>query len=179
MIQQMTPRERNLAMLVGVLVVGFVTIMLSKTFMRNFRQLKSQRMEKSFALENMKTLIQERDLWVQRDQWLKSKQPKLENAGSAGVNFLEEIQNTAKAHNVMIEQPVINTVVNQPYYQSVSVSFDTKSSGPELVKFMAAAQGQTKFTAFKAVSLEVAKNDPTQMAGKFTAERWFAPKEAR
>jgi hypothetical protein len=80
---------------------------------------------------------------------------------------------------VMIEQPVINTVVNQPYYQSVSVSFDTKSSGPELVEFMAAAQGQTKFTAFKAASLEVAKNDPTQMAGKFTVERWFAPKEAR
>jgi hypothetical protein len=176
MIQQMTPRERNLALIVGVLVVGLVTVMLTKTFLRNYRQLKTQRMEKSFQLESMKTLITERDLWVAREQELKSKQPKLENAGSAGVNFLEELQNVAKAHSVMIEQPQINTVVNKPHYQSVSVVFETKSSGPELVDFLRDAQGPTKFTVFTTSTIEVAKNDPTQMQGRFTAERWFAPK---
>ena len=176
MIQQMTPRERNLAVIVGVLVVGLVTVMLAKTFTRNFRQLKTQRMDKSFQLESMKTLITERDLWVAREQELKSKQPKLENAGSAGVNFLEEMQNVAKAHSVMIEQPTINTVQSKPHYQSVSVVFETKSSGPELVNFLKDTQGPSKFIVFTNATIEVAKNDPTQMQGRFTAEHWFAPK---
>jgi len=177
MMQQMTARERNLAIIVGTLVIGLASVMLSKTFLRNYRQLKSQLTQKTAMLSNMKTLITERELWVERDQILTSNQPKLENAGSAGVNFLEELQNVAKQHNVMVDQPSIGIVQStNKNYQSVNVKFETKSSGSELVEFLRAAQGPTKFTVFTLATIEVAKNDPTQMQGKFTVERWFAPK---
>src|SRR4030095_802365 len=75
MMQQMTPRERNLAMIVGTLVVGLAMVMLAKTFMRNYAQLNSQLTQKKTMLASMKTLITERELWVERDQYLISKQP--------------------------------------------------------------------------------------------------------
>jgi hypothetical protein len=176
MMQQMTSRERNLAFIVGLLVVGLICVMLGKTFTRNHKALKVQLMDKTSRLASMKTMINERDLWVERSQIISSTQPKLENAATAGVNFLKELENLAKEHSVMLELPQVNSVLSKPHYQSVSVVFETKSSGPQLVDFMKAAQGPSKFTVFTIGSIEVAKNDPTQMQGKFTAERWFAPK---
>jgi hypothetical protein len=58
----------------------------------------------------------------------------------------------------------------------VSVQFVTKSSGPELVEFMRDAQKPDKFVVFTSAIIEVAKNEETKMQGRFTAERWFAPK---
>ena len=176
MIQQMTARERNLAFIVGVLVVGFVGVMLVKNFTKNYKTLKSQVAVKSSNLAAMKTLISERDLWVERNQILSSTQPKLENGATAGVNFLKEIENLAKDQSVMIEQPQVNSVVSKPYYQSVSVAFETKSNHMQLVDFLRAAQDPAKFIVFASATIEVSKSDPTLMQGKFTVERWFAPK---
>jgi hypothetical protein len=177
MIQQMTPRERTLATFVGVLVAGLVAIMLGKTFMRNYNTLTLQLRTKTMELASMKTLIVERDLWVQRDQLLSSKQPHLENAGSAAVNFHEELKNLASEHSVMIDQPSLGMVdSSKPHYQAVRVGFETKSNWPDLVDFLHTAQNPDKFIVFTSVTIEVAKNDPSQMHGKFNAERWFAPK---
>jgi hypothetical protein len=177
MMQQMTSRERNLATFVAVLVIGLVGVMLTKKFTQNYRQLTDQLRSKTFQLSSMKTLITERELWEQRDQLLAAKQPILGNRTSAGNDFLEELKTIASEHSVMIEEPGFGLVQsNKPHYQSVSVQFTAKGSGPDLTNFMKAAQTPDKFVVFTSATIEVAKNEETKMQGKFNAERWFAPK---
>lgn len=176
MIQQMTARERTLAMVVAGILFVFVNLFLVKYFVNQHRQLRSDRTAKTITLETMHTLLAERDLWMQRANWLGQKQPQLTNPDGAAVALLEAAKEVARKHNLTIENSVLGRVDNKPHYAAVSVNFETKSKWQDLVGFLRSMQAPEQFVVFESANLQIDSGDKTQMRGRFKLAKWFAPK---
>ena len=176
MIQQMTQRERTLAMLVGGILFVFVNLFLVKYFVNQHRQLRADLAAKAITLDTMHTLLAERDLWLQRAHWLGEKQPPLTNSDGAAVALLEAAKEIAKKHSITLENSVLGKVDNKPHYSAVSVNFDTKSKWQDLVAFLREMQAPEQFIVFENANLQKDSGDQTQMRGRFKLAKWFAPK---
>ena len=176
MIQQMNPRERMLATVVGVMLVSLLTYMLASTFQKHHTKLKSQLRDRQTELDAMKTLSTERELWLARDTFFREKQPPLANPGGAGVALLEETKEIAQKHNIVIENPLIGTPESKPNYQAVSVNLETKSKWENLVEFIYEVQAPGSFIVFENAKLTLDQSDKTQVRGNFRTAKWFAPK---
>jgi Tfp pilus assembly protein PilO len=120
-------------------------------------------------------LFSERELWQKRDAWLQQRQPKMTNESGAGVDLLEEIKKAAKASDVQIENPAIGTLQKAPFYRSVPVTLDTKSSWKALIEFLHAMQSPERFIVFETANVQIDANDQTKMHGKFKVSRWYLP----
>lgn len=178
---EMNSRERTLAFLVGTIAVIFVTFFLVQFFLKQQRLLTQQLRTKKENLLSMRTLIAERDLWEQRDQWLHQHQPHIDNANSAGVNLLEEIKQIAQNHsltptdaNIGQANPSLRNS-GKPSFQPVGVSFKVKGKWEDLVDFLYDVQTPTNFLVFEKASLELDKDDKTQVSASLNVAKWFAP----
>jgi Tfp pilus assembly protein PilO len=180
MTAQMTSRERTLAAVVGTLVAVLVTFMLVKLFLTNQRTLSQQFTNKTAMLATMRTLIGERELWEQRDQWLNQQQPKLDNAGSAGVALLDQVKELGKARSLTPTEAVIGgadagaKAAGKGVYQAVSVSFNVKGKWEDIVNFLYDVQTPTSFLVFEKAVLQLDKEDKTQVSGSFKLAKWYA-----
>jgi hypothetical protein len=175
MIQQMNPRERTMAIVVGVLLVSMVTYMLASTFQKHHTKLKNQLRDRQTELAAMQTLITERDLWLKRDTYFREKQPPLVNPGGAGVALLEETKEIASKHSIVIENPMIGTPEVRTNYQAVSVGLETKSKWEDLVDFIYEIQSPGSFIVFEKAVLTL-ESDKINVRGNFRVAKWFAPK---
>lgn len=177
---QMNPRERALAFIVGTMVAALVTFLLADFFLGQQTKLKRQLAEKSVALTEMRTLIAERDLWQQRDAWLTQAQPKMDNANSAGVELLEQVKKIGQARALTPTEAAIGipdgsgrTGARSPF-QAVSVTFTVKGKWDSLVNFLQDVQTPTNFLVFEKATLQLDKDDKSQVSGTFKLAKWFA-----
>ncbi len=179
MSMQMNPRERALAFIVGTLLAVAATFILGKIFLGHQRELSRQRAEKTIALISMRTLIAERELWEERDAWLNQNQPKLDNANSAGVDLLERVKKIGQKRGLTPTEAQIGIAdgtgksAGRNAYQAVSVSFTVKGRWQELVNFLYDVQSPTSFLVFEKATLQLDKEDKTQVSGTFKLAQWF------
>lgn len=173
----MTKREKVLASLVGGAVAVLLNIFLISFFTKNHRALKQDLARKESHLKGMHTLIADRALWEHRAAWIAANQPKLEDSGSAGVKLMEEVRDLAKRHEVLITPGTYNigTPSRKENYTSVPVTVETKSTWKALVNFLADLQAPEKFIVIENAHLNVDSADKTQMQGRFTIAKWYAP----
>lgn len=173
----MTKREKVLAGLVGGAVAVLLNIFLISFFTKNHRALKQDLARKESHLKGMHTLMADRALWDQRAAWIAAHQPKLEDPGSAGVKLMEEVRDLAKRHEVLIapETLVIGTPSKKQYYTSVPITVETKSTWKALVNFLSELQTPEKFIVLESTNLKVNSADKTQMQGRLTIAKWYAP----
>jgi Tfp pilus assembly protein PilO len=179
MSMQMNARERALAFIVGTLAAVLVTFMLVKVFLKHQRQLTQQIADKTATLGAMRTLIAERELWEQRDAWLNQNQPRLDNANSAGVELLEQIKQIGQKRSLTPTEAQIGIAdgggkATGHAYQAVSVSFTLKGKWQDLVNFLYDVQSPTNFLVFEKATLQLDKEDKTQVSGTFRLAKWFA-----
>jgi hypothetical protein len=180
MSMQMSPRERALAFLVGTLVAVVLTFVLVKFFIGHQRNLTRQIADKTSTLAAMRTLIAERDLWEQRDAWLTQNQPKLDNANSAGVDLLEQVKQIGQKRSLTPTEAQIGIADptgksgGRSAYQAVSVTFTVKGKWDNIVNFLYDVQTPTNFLVFEKATLQLDKEDKTQVSGTFKLAKWFA-----
>lgn len=179
MIQQMTARERTLAMIVGLSVFAFANMFLIQFFLRNHRQLRSDLTSRTAMLATMQTLLTERDLWVKRDQWLAEKQPKLANRDRAAEELRNMVKDVATKHGIVLENTVLGTAETKPHHVAVNVNFETRSKWQDLVAFIQELQSPEQFVVFESANFTADPGDKTQMRGRFKVARWYAPNSPR
>jgi hypothetical protein len=171
----MSPREKLLAAIVGGAIFLVFNLILLSMLNRQQITLRSTIVSKRAELDAMKTLVAERDTWTKRDAWLSGKQPALTNEGSAGVQLLEQIKGIAGTAGVTLENPAIASPGKSPYYRSVSVSVETKSLWPALVKFLQNLQQPGQSIVIESTSIQIDPSDNTKMKGTFKIAKWYAP----
>ena len=176
MIQQMTPRERTLAMIVGLIVVACVNLFLFDYFVKQNRQLRSDFALKTLSLTAKRALLADRDVWQQREQWLAQKQVKLTDPDRAATTLLATAQDIAKKHSIVLENTVLGKAETKPQYVAVGVTFDTKSKWADLVGFLREMQTPEQFIVFENANLQADSADKTQMHGRFRLQKWYAAK---
>lgn len=172
---RLNQRERVLlAIVVGIAFV-FINLSLVKSLRNKYAAVTSDIEARKAELTGLQQVLKERDIWEARRNWLLKTQPKLENANQAGVNLLEELQQVAKASNVLLESPELGTVEDRPHAKTVTVSVQTKSAWEPLVQFLNQVQQPDQFVVLDFVHLQIDPGDPTQLRGKFRIAKWFAP----
>lgn len=172
---RLTPREQTLALLVGGLFVAIISFFLITFFVRNHRQLKTDLAVKAQQLTAMQSLFSDKDLWAERETWLNQRQPALKNEGTAGIELLDEIKLIAKKTNVQLTKQDFGTIQRRPHYTSVPVSIELKAPASAMRDFLFEMQSPDRFIVFETANLQFDSEDKTQMSGKFTIAKWFAP----
>jgi hypothetical protein len=173
---RLTQREKVLSFLVGGAVLLLVNIFVLQYFFNTQAQLRRDSAKRQAQLTVMRTLMRDQALWQQRDTELHAHQPKLENEARAGADLLSHVQEIAKNHTVLVEQPVIGNLERQPDYTAVMVNIETKSTWKSLIEFLHSLQGPDEFLVVQSANLKIDKQDQTQMRGTFKIAKWFAPK---
>ncbi|HEV7406118.1 MAG TPA: GspMb/PilO family protein [Chthoniobacteraceae bacterium] len=172
----LTQREKVLSFLVGGAVLLIVNLFVIDYFLQNRTRLSRDTTVKTAQLRSMKTLLVEAPRWAKEDAQLRATQPRLENEATAGFQLLNQVQQSAAADAVTVEQPAIGPVERKPTYTAVSVTLDTKSTWKALVLFLSKLQAPGQFIVVENGELQIDQNDPTQMRGKFKISKWYAPK---
>jgi hypothetical protein len=173
---QLSQREKVLATMVALVFGIILNLVLFNFFIRNQRRLQSELITKNADLQAKKILLAEKDLWEQRDAWLQAKMPKLTNESGVGVQLLDSVKEVAKKYTVLVENPALGTAEKRAHATVVSVTVETKSPWPEMVKFLRDLQTPEQFIVFERANIQKDPSDPTQMRGQLKIAKWFAPK---
>lgn len=173
---KLSAREKLLAGIVGGVAFLLLNTVLLNAIMKKQRFLRLEAGARGVELAAMRELLGERELWAARNAWLNEKQPRLENESSASVNLLNRITDLAKKHNVTLDPPpAIGQPAKAPFYQSVSVTIETRSSWASLINFLQALQGPEQFIVLENASVQIDAGDASSMRGRFKVSRWYAP----
>jgi hypothetical protein len=175
MTRTLSTRETRLAVVVGLIVALGGTWLLVDSYFKTRTALRAKIASNERQVRNMRDLLSQKDLWEKRDQWLRAKQPKLENADTAGVQLLEYVTGLAKQHVVLLQNQVIHTPESRPNCTSVALDIETKCPWPALVAFLEDLQTPEQFIALESANLKVDPSDDTQVHGRFKIARWYAP----
>jgi hypothetical protein len=173
---RLSQREKVLSFLVGGAVLLLVNLFVLQYFFNTQAQFRRDAVKKQAQLKMMTGLMRDQALWQQRDNELRSRQPRVENENRAGTDLLLHVQDVAKKHTVLVEQPVIGNPTRNPEYTAVNVNIETKSTWKSLVEFLHALQGPDEFIVLESANLRIDTQDQTQMRGRFKISKWFAPK---
>lgn len=177
MISQMSPRERVMATMVGVLAFLFLNFFIVDFFLKNQRRLRTDLARNQGALDATRRTIAEKPKWDKRDAWLQANQPPLATSDDvAGGQLLDLVKAEAKKNSVQVSTQALRPPARLPAYSAVSVEVDTTATWPSIIGFMRELQGPQKFIVFESANLKVDDKDATQMRGNFKIAKWFGAK---
>jgi hypothetical protein len=164
-----------LAAVVGAIVILGGTFMLGSSYLSQRAALQVKVASQKRQLRSVHEMLSQRNFWEQRAKWVQEKQPKLENADTAGVQLLEYVQTLAKKHSIVLEKLDIHSAERRPECTSVSLDVETKSPWAPLISFLCDLQAPEQFIAVESVNLKQDGSDNTQMRGHLKIARWYAP----
>ena len=178
---RLSRRERVLTLLVGGAVFVILNLVAIRFLLGTYADLSSRYATDRSNLLLLRALAGERDTWTQRNDWLKATQPVLTNRDRAGTALYEQLQNIARARQVIVSSLQIKppgTVTapggeNAP--QVVSVEGDTQGDWRETVRFLAEIQKPENFLVFDQASLRTSPSDVHVLRCHFLVSKWYAP----
>ena len=170
----LSAREKSLATVVGLIVAVGGTWLLASSYLSERAALRTKISSNERQVRNMRELLSQKDLWEKRDHWLQAKQPKMENADTAGVQLLDYVQGIARQHVVLLQNQVIHAPETRPNCVSVALEIETKCPWAALVAFLEDLQTPEQFIALESANLKVDPTDATQVHGRFRIARWYA-----
>ena len=171
---RMNQRERVLAFTVAGILFLLINLAIWNAVLGMSAGARTAYAEQRSERQEQQVYLAEESMWRQRADWLGKNQPALKNPAEAS-SLLTLVKDIAGRYNVQVENPQIGATATTPAHQSVSATFETKSSWEPLVHFLYDAQKPESFTVFENVNLMVDASDPTVMQGRFTIAKWFAP----
>jgi hypothetical protein len=171
---KLSSRERILSFAVGGMVFVLLNLVLLNAFARKNITLRAELAQGRADEAAMRELLSQQDLWAKRDAWLNARQPRLTNEGAAGVELLDNVSDIAKKADLTVENRAIGVTEKTQWARSVSVTLDSHSTWPNLIKFLQAIQAPDQFIVFENAHIEVDAADPTRMTGHFKIARWYA-----
>ena len=171
---RLTPRERILVYIVAGVLFAVGNMALLSSLQKRQIRIKADLAQKQSEIKLMQTLLTESDPCTTRQAWLTANQPRMTNPEQSGVKLLEEIKETARANELLLESSELGNLETQAAYRAVSVQFTAKSSWPNLVKFLHAMQKPDRFIVFETANMQIDPGNATRMSCKFKIAKWYA-----
>ena len=182
---RLTRRERTLTLAVAGTAFVILNLLAISLLLDAYSHLTRQYAEDQGNLLRLKALAAQQPTWSQRNEWLNATQPILLNRDRAGTALYEQIQNLARAKQVMLTSLQIKPAATVPggttartggdAPQVVSVDAETQGDWRETVHFLTEVQKPENFLVFELASLHRNPSDPKQMKCKFIISKWYAP----
>jgi hypothetical protein len=170
----LTPNEKKLVTVIGMLIFGIVNIIgLSTAKDKSTQEAQKLKVQNMTRLDS-NTILQEEKKWTDYRQWIDANQPTItspEDGQRALNNYLESV---AKAHKVTLSQPAIGGLTKQPYYQEISVGLQAQGTLQNVVQWIADLQQPTNFQAITSVTLKANDKDPAKVTCNLQLARWYS-----
>ncbi len=170
----LTSSEKNLSLLLGGalflaanLLGGSFYLRKSKLLRMEIDALKNRRIEASVWIE-------EKELWESRAKWIADNQPRRPESGDPSSNLLEEIQRTAREHQLQILEQSLQDPVKKPSVFEVAIRLKVGGSFENIVLWLASLQKPAAFLAVPSFTLKSDKEPPNVICDLLIA-RWHAP----
>jgi hypothetical protein len=179
MIDQMSKREKTLALLVGGVVFLLINVVVLKFFIDRHGVLKKNAAEIQAKINALKLRDQDRDFDRERDTWLNAKLPTIGDSQVAARDLTKSITEIARKHDVVIETPMAGNPRPGQYYSSLGARVIAKGTWKAIFFFLQELQspekGETPFVVLDPVDLKVDITDKTLMRAEVMVTRWFKP----
>lgn len=173
---QLTQREKVLSIVVGTAAFLFANYLVVDLFLQKKAALTLGIARQSSQLKLTQSRFSEKPLWQERETWLAAQQPPLVNESGASVQLLDEVKKIAATHSVTVENPQLKATARRSESTVVSLDVEVRSPWKSLIGFLGELQKPGAFIVLEKANLKVDAKDQTQMAGKFTIAKWYAPK---
>jgi len=171
---RINPRERFLICLLAGALFVLGNWALLDSFAKHYARNRADIAAKLSEIRSMQSLIAEAKDSASHDEWIESSQPKLGNSEQAGVQLLDQIKQIARANEVLLENPELGSVEQQPRCQAVSVQLTAKASWAGVVNFMHGLQSPDKFIVFDSATFQVDPSNAKQMSCRLKIAKWYA-----
>ena len=173
----LSTRERVLAIVVGASIFLLLNLLLLNVLLKRHARAREDIATARVELDALKELGAERDRWATRSEWLTTRQPKLENESTAGVELLAQVKSQANAAGIpTLEKQDFVPMERTPTHQAVTITLETRSSWAALISFLHGLQHPEQFIVLDSVEIEVDSADPTLMRGRYRISKWYAPR---
>lgn len=146
----MKASERRLIAILALLAAVCGGAILSQSLLRKQREL--ERRTQALELKQMEAtaMLSESDLWMARHDWLRSNQPAMSSDSQATQELIEEMQNAAAKHNLVVQKKLLHEAVHQPFYNEVGVTLTMEGDLPDFFRWL---HGMLSPESFRMVSL--------------------------
>jgi hypothetical protein len=175
MTHPLSNREKWLSIGVGAVVALFLGVVLIQSFFDTSARLRGEVTSREKQLRLMQMMIGQSAESEQRDAWLQATQPRLKDAGAAGVALLNQVKDIAQKHGVILQNHAIRPAEQRPECISVAIEVESVSPWESLIDFQYDLQNPQHFIALESTNLTTDGSDATKMRGRFKIARWFAP----
>ena len=122
--------------------------------------------------------LEKKAMWLTRKDWLDKTLPKALQPDAAQSTFFEELQKSARARNLAIDEQGFGEVSNSTHFQSVSVHMRVTGTLENTTRWLAAIQRPELFQAITSFSLKSEK-EPPNMNLELQIARYYRPNNGR
>ena len=171
---KLSQRERMLAIVVGSALVILLNLVAIKFFTSRVGVYRQELVSQTQSWQAQQALLSQRDFWDKRDAWLRSAQPKLANAATAGGQLLDAIQGLATKNHLTVQSPAINPVEKGAFRQSVSVTLQAVGGWPDTTAFLEQLQKPTDFIVVESAGMKIDPTDNTKIQCQLRIAKWYA-----
>lgn len=124
--------------------------------------------------QNAAMWLSEKDLWLKRKEWLDTVQPKIGQADVAQPQFFQDLQKSARAQNLAIDEQGFGENSETAHYKAVTVRMRVSGTLENVTKWLVTIQQPEQFQAITHLSLRSDK-DPPKVNLELEIAKWYAP----
>ena len=158
--RQFTKLEKTLMIGLAVTIFLLANLFGVSALLRQRRAVKLDAITLHGAQDESNLWVEQKDKWLARKDWLDTNQPKAAQPDAAQSTFFEELQKSARARNLAIDEQGFGEVSNSTHFQSVAVHMRVTGTLENTTRWLAAIQQPTLFHAITRFSLKSEKEPP-------------------
>jgi Tfp pilus assembly protein PilO len=172
MLKNLSPRERQLALALGMVVFLIINLVFVPQLIGFNRTGKQKNAELKAQLQAAEGWVARKAYWNTRKDWLEKTTPSLNTARQDSANQLELLQKTAREFGLQITD--INLLQLDPteYYQPVGARLTVQGPWSGLVQFVSGLQNPELFDVIPRFSVKSA-DPPPNVTCELEIQRWF------
>ena len=172
--RQLTKLEKNLGIALVTTLFLLVNLFGLSALSRKKSALRLELVGLNGEKEESGIWLADREIWLPRRKWLDEKQPPGTDASVAQPAFFQELQKSARNHNLNIDEQGFGEVSSTAHYQSIAVRMRVSGSLEDVTRWVAGLQQPDLFQAITSFSLRSEK-EPPKVSLELEIDRWYAP----
>ncbi|HEY5752046.1 MAG TPA: hypothetical protein VIT21_02765 [Chthoniobacterales bacterium] len=172
--RKLTPLEKKLIIALGATIFILANLFGVSALLRQRNALKLESIQLRGEEQDAAMWLSEKELWLKRKEWLDARQPKIGQAEVAQPQFFQDLQKSARAQNLAIDEQGFGEISETPQYQAVTVRMRVSGSLENVIKWLVTIQQPDQFQAVTNFSLRSDK-DPPKVNLELEIAKWHAP----
>ncbi|HEY5892729.1 MAG TPA: hypothetical protein VIT91_05805 [Chthoniobacterales bacterium] len=172
--RKLTSLEKKLLIALGATIFILANLFGVSALLKQRNALKLQSIQLRGAEQDAAMWLSEKEVWLKRKEWLDARQPRISQAEVAQPQFFQDLQKSARAQNLAIDEQGFGEISETAQYKAVTVRMRVSGTLENVIKWLVTIQQPELFQAITHFSLRSEK-DPPKVNLELEIAKWYAP----